>query len=176
MFRRIVKSSFLFIRRAVVVFCKGFFLTITGFRRLKVEIICVNDVFLLSNGLLAIHWRAKNVVWVSIQRKWIGSRDSGVVVFSARGTRVLAVRVQGLLSSYKRKFIVPSLTSVGVREPSLAYPKVIVKADQLCPIFLPGAYQFDALTNWSFRAVIPPVEITVPIFQNEINNDKRLLP
>jgi len=73
MFRRIIKSSFLFIKRAVVVFCKSFFLTITGFRMLKVETICVNDAFLLSNGLLAIQWRAKNVVWVSIQRKWVGT-------------------------------------------------------------------------------------------------------
>src|SRR5262249_12888257 len=124
MLQRFVRSSVLSLGRLVVLVFKVFSIVLMGFRALKVENVLVNNAFLLSNGFIIVHWRVKDMFWITVQGKWVGSRSRGLMVVKSDGESMISIRIQGLFSSYNRSFHLHPIASVIVGEPDLLYPKV----------------------------------------------------
>jgi hypothetical protein len=158
-----------------MIILKGFFLMFTGFRKLKVDSVFVNNAFLLSNGLVIIHWQVKNALWICIQDKWIGSQQNQMMVY-ADGTTILSIRFQGLFSSYKKRFVLRPLATLII--PELPSPNTFVPpvADKIYPGFLQNLrLPNPTLKSQVFITNIPFVEVIIPPFQTENHYDKRLL-
>jgi hypothetical protein len=62
---RLVRHCFRFVGRAAIVLLKAVFLTVTGFRKLKVDAVTANESFLISNGL------AHTVILVKTSNQWV---------------------------------------------------------------------------------------------------------
>lgn len=175
LFPQRIKSCLLFLGRLAVVIFKTFFLTVTGFRRLKVERVIVNNAFLLSNGLLVIHYQVKNALWVLVNGKWMGSRGNQTLIAAADGTPAVSIRIQGLFSSYKRKWVIGPLAGLTMGEPLMTYPLISLAAEKLCPVFLSDWSRSTPVEIRELTIDVSPVEFIIPSFQTENHYDTRLL-
>jgi hypothetical protein len=157
-----------------VLIFKVFFLVVAGFRKLQVERVLVNNAFLLSNGLLVIHWRIRNALWITVDGKWMGSRGSQVLVLAANAEKTVSIRIQGLFSSYKRRFVIGRLTALVVEEPP-PFPVISLAPGKLCPVFLSDWCRSTPTVGRKLAIDVPPVEFNIPSFQTENRYDTRLL-
>lgn len=169
-----IKNTPLFLGRSAVLIFKVLFLVVTGFRKLQVERVLVNNVFLLSNGLLVIHWRTKNALWITVGGKWMGSRGNQVLFLAADAEKTVSIRIQGLFSSYKRRFVIGHLTSLATGEPP-PYRVVSLASDRLCPVFLSDWGQYTPVVSRKLAIYVSPVAFILPPFQTDNRYDKRLL-
>jgi hypothetical protein len=135
----------------------------------------ISNMFLLSNGLLVIHWRVKNALWVHVNGKWFGGRGNQTLVVVDDGTAVVSIRVQGLFSSYKRRWVISPLAGLTVREPRISYFFKSLAAEKLCPVFLSDWSRSNPVEGRKLAIEVSPVEFIIPSFQTENLYDTRLL-
>jgi hypothetical protein len=173
-----IKSCLLFTRGLAIVIFKALLLMVKGFRKLKVERVNTNNAFLLQNGLLLIHWRVRNALWVRVNGKWMGSCENQVLVLRADGRRTVTIRIQGLFSSYRKKFDICPQAGLAVVQLRLPNWTLSVDGKTLQPVFSPILHSSIGFTGGSFLPVFPPVAITIPTIptiQTENQYETRLL-
>jgi len=174
-FHRLIRIALLFAGRLSVVILRTIFLAVTGFRKLGVEGIVVNNAFLLANSMVVIHWRVKNALWIKVDGKWMGNRGNQVLVLATQGRRTVSVFVQGLFSSYKKQFDVSCDAEVVALPPRFPDWTFAVDHRGLTPVFSPASLVF---TGRSFLPAVPLVAITIPSIpsiQTENLHETRLL-
>jgi hypothetical protein len=171
----LLSAVLVFLGRLAMILARAFWLAVTGLRRLRVDSVFVNNAFMLSNGLVIIHWRVKNALWISIQGKWTSSRQERLLVYPAGGETSLFIRIQGLLSCYKRTYLLCPLTTLAVPEPSAINLPVLVADNKVIPVptFILGSP--DSIRGVRLTANVHSIDITIPLFQTENDEDKRLL-
>jgi len=175
LFQRLIRSILLFMGRFAVLIFKVFFLVVMGFRKLHVERVLVNNRFLLSNGLLVIHWRTRNALWITVDGKWMGSRGNQVLVLAANGERSVSIRIQGLFSSYKRKWVISSGAGLTIGEPLIICPLISLAAAKLYPVFLSDWSKSTPVEGRKLAIDVFTVEFCIPSFQTDNLYDTRLL-
>jgi len=148
---------------------------VTGFRKLKVESVFVNNAFLLSNGLLIIHWQVKNALLISVQGKWIGSKDIQMMVYAVDSVTTVSIRIQGLFSSYKKRFVIHPLAALVVPEPPSPHVAIPPLFYKFYLVHLPNLHLFNPVVSQDFITDIPVTEVIIPPFQTENHANKRLL-
>ena len=177
-FHRLIRSAFIFGSRLVVVILKTIFLIVTGFRKLRMERIVVNNAFLLANGMVVIHWRVKNALWIRVDGRWMGCRGNQVLVFAAEGRRTVSICVQGLCSSYRKQYDVYPKAGLVVVSPRLPDWTLSLERGRLFPDFSPTLQSSIGFSGRDFLPAIPPVAITIPSIpsiQTENQHETRLL-
>lgn|GEM_PF-6483533 len=174
-FFRLVKNVLQFLVRLATILGRALWLAVTGLPGLRVDSVFVNNAFMLSNGLVIIHWRVKNALWISIQGKCTSSRQERILIYTSRSETSLFIRIQGLYSCYKRRYPLRPLSSLAVPEPSAINLPVPVTDDKVLPMptFLLGPP--DPIQQVRFTVNVHSVDIIIPPFQTENDEDKRLL-
>jgi hypothetical protein len=161
--------------RLAVITLKAIFLMVTGLRKLKVESVLISNMFLLSKGLLVIHWRVKNALWVHVNGKWLGGQGNQTLIVVADETPVVSIRVQGLFSSYKRRWVISPQARLTVGEPRMSDLFKSLSAEKLCPVFLSDWSRSALVEGQKLAIEVSPVEFIIPSFQTENLYDTRLL-
>jgi hypothetical protein len=177
-FHRLIKTALLFASRLGMVMLKTIFMIVTGFPKLRVERIVVNDAFLLANGMLVIHWRVKNALWVRVDGKFMGSRENQVLVLAAKGRRMISIRVQGLFNSYRIEYHVDANVELMITPLGLPRCTISLESGRLYPVFSQILHNSIGFTGRDFLHAIPPVAITIPSIpsiQTENQHETRLL-
>lgn len=159
----------------MVVLTKILFLTVTGSWKLEVMEVTVNESFLICNALVVIHWKVKNVLWISIQGKWAGCRPNQVMVVNLVNGADLSVHIQGLFSRYHRTFSVRPTASIAVRYASLSYPQLCVRSDRLYPNLSSCLEWTCPIRALDIRLKPRSIEFNLAPFQIETEYEKRLL-
>lgn len=162
LFHRLIKIALPFAGRLAVLVFKTFFLIVTGFRKLKVEIVTVNNAFLLANGRVMIQWRVRNALWIQVNRRWTGSRGSQVLVLPSQARQTVSIHIQGLFSSYKKEFDVSALAKLAVRQPHLPEWTLSVKGSGLYPSLSPVLHGSIGVATGAFRLDIPLMTLAIP--------------
>lgn len=175
--RRII-IALLFAGRLVVLVFKTFFLIVTGFRKLKVDIVTVNNAFLLANGRAMIGWRVRNALWIRVDCRWMGSRGNQVIVLPSQARQKVVIHIQGLFSSYKKTFEVNPVARLEVGQPRLPNWRLSVKGSALYPVLSPVLRRSIGVTTGPFRPILPPMTLVIPSFptiQTKSKYETRLL-
>jgi hypothetical protein len=152
----------LYATRLAVLAFKIFFLIITGFRKLKVKTVAVNNAFLLANGAVMIHWRVQNALWICVDRRWMGSRGNQILVLPAQAQRTVSIHIQGLFSSYKNEFDVSALAKLAVGQPRLPEWTLSVKGSALYPVLSPALRGSIGVAMGVFRPELRPMSFVIP--------------
>jgi len=173
--RRRLKRWLIYAGWAVIVVAKAFFLLVTGCRKLKLEKVMVNDAFLLSNGLLVLQWKAKRLLWVIVQDKWVGGRGNQIMLFTPGAETLLSIRLRGLFSSYTRCFSIVPVAALEVGTPSVPEFAVRLAANQFYPVVSTGLMRITAVVGRSIAPYFAPMEFNIPSIQIDNHDDKRLL-
>jgi hypothetical protein len=170
-----VRTVLQFLVRLASILTRAFWLAVTGLRGLRVDSVFVNNAFMLSNGLVIIHWQVKNALWISIQGKCTSSRQEQILVYPAKSERSLSIRIQGLYSCYKRSFLLCPLARLAVPEPSAINLPVPVTGDKVIPVPKFILRPPDPIQKVRFTVNVHSIDIILPPFQTENDEDKRLL-
>jgi hypothetical protein len=141
---------------------KTFFLVIVGFRKLKVESVTVSNSFLLANGIVIVQWQVTNALWIRVDRRWMGSRGSQVLVLPSKPRQRLVIQIQGLFSSYKKEFDINPLAMLKVRRPRLPEWTFKIKDSRLRPVFSPKLRHSLSVTIGTIRPILPPMPLGIP--------------
>ena len=178
LFHRQLRIVMLFAGRLALLVFKTFFLIITGVRKLKVEKITVNSDFLLANGRVMIQWRVRNALWIRVDRKWMGGRGNQVLVLTPQARQTVVIQIQGLFSSYEKRFDINPLARIMVRQPCLPEWKLSIKGSGLYPVLSPDLHRSIGVAIRPFRPILPPMPLAIPpilTIQTENQYEKRLL-
>lgn len=171
----LIKASLRLLKRLTLVFLRVLLVIITGFRKLKVDSIFVNNEFLLSNGLVIIHWKAKNVLWISVQGKWIGGQRERVLVYSTKDETTLSIHIQGLFSNYKESFILSPLATLAVPGPPPIRMPAPAVSNKIIPLPIPVLSPNYPIRGIEFSIKVHAFDITIPPFQTDSHEPKKLL-
>lgn len=175
---RLTRIVWIFLSRLVILVLKILFLIVTGFRRLKVDTVTVNNAFLLANGVVTIQWRVRNALWIRVDRKWMGGRGNQVLVLTPQARQTVVIQIQGLFSSYEKRFDINPLARIMVRQPCLPEWKLSIKGSGLYPVLSPDLHRSIGIAIRPFRPILPPMPLAIPpilTIQTENQYEKRLL-
>lgn len=162
LFHRLIRNIFLAVRRSAVVVFKVSFLIVTGCRKLQVEIVSVNNAFLLANGMVIIHWRVRNALWIRVNGKWMGSRRDQVMMLPAHDLQTVTIIIQGLFSSYEKQFALCPQAKLTLAQPQLPDWIWPVNGNSFRPVFSSILHGSIGAAGVSFRPVVLPMAFILP--------------
>jgi hypothetical protein len=175
LFVRLIRGFLIFLQRWVIFICKAIFLVVTGFRRLRIDRITVNQAFLLTNGLLMLHWQVRHALCIHVNGKWVGCRDNQVLLYPAKSTVGLDIRIWGLFSRYKNRFAIDPLATLAVGKVYIANSLVSGVSVRVLPVFFEDLYPPGLSATGRLVTNVAPLELIIPPFQTDNDYDKRLL-
>ena len=154
-----------------------------GCKGLRVDSLLVNDVFLLSNGLIAVRWKVRYAWTMRINGKRLDPGTGHYILYPTGEETVLDIHIHGLFRNYRNRFLIRAAGNIdpGVFAlPSLqrllmADRRVVEDIGAIIP-FLPS-FQVDinALSAMMDKKVIS-FHIILPPLQTLTSHDQRLLP
>ena len=155
---------------------------VKGFRGLRVDTLMINDIFLLSNGLIEVQWKVRYAWTVRINGKQLDPRMGRYTLYSAGEETVLDIHIRGLLRNYRERFTIRATGSIDpgafplpFLQRALVTDTIIVRdIGAIIPSFSSFEVDRQALpvmvdkTVSNFQIILPPI-------QTPTNHDQRLL-
>jgi hypothetical protein len=153
-----------------------------GFRGLRVDSLLVNDVFLLSNGLIQVRWKVRYAWTMRINGKRLDPVIGHYTLYPTGEEMVLSIHIRGLFRSYRERFLIRTAGGIDPR----AFPLPILQRPLIT----------DAMVVQDIGAIIPKLpsfevdnqalgimmdmkvtnfHIILPPLQTLTNHDQRLL-
>ncbi len=141
---------------------------------LSVDILQVNESFLLSNGLLLIKWQLKNFLWVKINNEILSVSPKGVLLHYNKLRTPVKIKIVGLFGRYEEEFlIVPTATleSKNLQAPTISNTKfkqkgVNASINKLAPLSFQPVLLNPSLTK-ALATKISIAHIQIPTFKKE---------
>ncbi|HVU57185.1 MAG TPA: hypothetical protein VHD83_19120 [Puia sp.] len=153
-----------------------------GFKGLRVDSLLINDVFLLSNGLIQVRWKVRYAWTMRINGARLDPGKGFYALYPTDEEAMLDIRIRGLFRNFRRQFTVRAAGSISpgafplplLQKPLLAGNMAIRDIGTITPFITPFKVNDQALAPMvdmkiaNFQIILPPL-------QTPTNHDQRLL-
>lgn len=153
-----------------------------GFKGLRVDSLLVNDVFLLSNGLIEVQWKVRYAWTMRINRKQLDPEKRSYILYPAGDETVLDVLIRGLFRSYRSRFTIHVAGSINpeafplpfLQKPLLTDTMIVADIGVIIPSLPPFEVDNQALSA-NIKMKVTNFHIILPPLQTPTNHEQRLL-
>jgi len=153
-----------------------------GFKGLRVDSLLINDVFLLSNGLIEVRWKVRYAWAVQINGVWLDPGTGYYTLYPAGEETVLDIHIRGLFRNFRKRFTVRAVGSINsgalplplLEGPLMASNMVLQNIGIITPSFPLFKVHDQVLAPMAVMKIVN-FQIILPPLQTPTNHDQRLL-
>lgn len=153
-----------------------------GFKGLRVDSLLINDIFLLSNGLIEVQWKVRYAWTMQINGRRLDPGKGRYSLYPADEKTVLDIHIRGLFRSYRERFVIRASGSID----PMAFPLPFLQRSLITGTtivrdigaIIPSLPSFE-VDDQALSAIVDPrvtnFHIILPPLQTPTNHDQRLL-